>query len=57
MVSWRGIAEALLGISPLERGAGEGESPVLDSRNQAVSIVTAALRRVGLLGNAALSGW
>jgi len=59
VVSWQGIAEATaLGKSPLEKGAREGDSPVHWSSVSAVSITrSCSCPRVGLFGNAALSGW
>lgn len=52
IVVWRSVLSDGPGPSPLERGAGEGESPVRPEpcRN------TRRCRRVGLFGNAALIG-
>lgn len=52
IVVWRSVLCGGPGPSPLERGAREGESPVVPGPCR----TTRRCRRVGLFGNAALSG-
>jgi hypothetical protein len=52
IVVWRSVLRDGPGPSPLEGGAGEGESPVVPGPCR----TTRRCRRVGLFGNAALSG-
>ena len=52
IVVWRSVLSGGPGPSPLERGAGEGESPVVPGPCR----TTRRCRRVGLFGNAALIG-
>ena len=52
IVVWRSVLCGGPGPSPLERGAGEGESPVMPGPCR----TTRRCRRVGLFGNAALIG-
>jgi hypothetical protein len=52
IVVWRSVLRGGPGPSPLEGGAGEGESPVVPGPCRS----TRRCRRVGLFGNAALSG-
>lgn len=52
IVVWRSVFCGGPGPSPLERGAREGESPVVPGPCR----TTRRCRRVGLFGNAALSG-
>ncbi|KAK8616860.1 hypothetical protein V6N13_116830 [Hibiscus sabdariffa] len=52
IVVWRSVLSGGPGPSPLERGAGEGESPVVPGPCR----TTRRCLRVGLFGNAALIG-
>lgn len=52
IVVWRSVLSGGPGPSPLEGGAREGESPVVPGPCR----TTRRCRRVGLFGNAALSG-
>ncbi|CAL5443501.1 unnamed protein product [Camellia sinensis] len=52
IVVWRSVLSGGPGPSPLERGAGEGESPVVPGPCR----TTRRCPRVGLFGNAALIG-